>query len=673
METAQPSAATKIRPEIQGLRAIAVGIVVLFHIWPNAIPGGYVGVDVFFVISGFLITGLLVREAENSGRIRLVTFYARRARRLLPAAALVLVSVAVLTPLLLPASQWSDVGYGVLASLFYVENWRLAAQAVDYLGAENAPGPVQHFWSLSVEEQFYIGWPALIIVGFAIARFTRAPVRLLLRIIFALVFAVSLYASVSLTASDPAQAYFVTHTRVWELSLGGLLALGGPILPGGLRRILGVVGLIAILASALIYSIQTPFPGYAALIPTLGAALVILSGNSDRLLSAFSVLKTKPFQFLGDISYSVYLWHWPLLIFFRNEAGNMIEPVAGAFIITTTLGLAAFSKFQVEDVFRHPDPRTPLARRVVLFMSWLLAPLAGVSVAFGAVAYEGAKVAAEASRYPGARAVVDGADVPPVASPAPSLALLRKDRAAAYDNGCHAKFEDSIPVACRYGDPEGTYKVFLIGDSHAANWIPALETLADERGWNAVSFTKSSCALMPVMMRRSGAAYQECYDWGQRILEIIREEKPDLVLHTQMYSHRTFAPATGETQPSLRGSIVQIWREIEAMGPRVIAIADTPRWHKDPDVCLSEDPACAVPLASVLRQDPLVDAQRRAPDVPIISFVDVLCPDERCSAVVGNVIVWRDRHHITATYSRSMADVFGRRIDAALEEHEPEK
>lgn len=659
---------SKIRAEIQGLRAVAVGIVTLFHVWPEALPGGYVGVDVFFVISGFLITGLLVREGEREGRIKLITFYARRARRLLPAAALVLVAVALFTPVLLPASQWNDIGYGVLASLFYVENWRLAAEAVDYLGAENAASPVQHYWSLSIEEQFYIFWPTLIILGLGFAQLLRVSGRLVLRVLFAFFFAASLYASIRLTQTDPASAYFVTHTRVWELTLGGLLALGGPALSPRVRQLLGLVGLAAIIAASLLYSGATPFPGYTALLPTVGAAFVILSQQTNARFSVFTVLKTKPFQFLGDVSYSVYLWHWPLLVFFRNEAGEMIGPVAGVLIIAATLALAAFSKVAVEDTFRHPQPLVSLPRRAALYASWVIAPVAAAGVAFAAVAYESDKVTALAAHYPGARAVVEGAEAPPVSSPAPSLALLRRDRAAAYDNGCHARFEDREPVPCRYGDPNGAYKVFLIGDSHAANWIPALEALADERGWNAASITKSSCALMPVMLQRAGEAYKECYDWGQRVLKLISEEKPDLVLIAQMYSHRTFAPGNGEKQPSMRGSIVQVWRDIEAMGPRVVAIADTPRWHKDPDACLAENLKCSVPLKSVLRKDPFIDAARRAKDIPLVQFNDIVCPEERCPVVVGNVIVWRDRHHLTATYSRSMAGIFGQRIDAAMEE-----
>lgn len=656
--------ASKIRPEIQGLRAVAVATVLVFHVWPALLPGGYVGVDVFFVISGFLITSMLVREAEANGRIGFGTFYLRRAKRLLPAATAVLAFVSVATPLLLPETQWEDTAWEILASVFYVENWRLAFTAVDYLAAENAPSPVQHYWSLSVEEQFYLFWPALIAVCLLAVR-RRTPLRSVLRVAFSLVIAASLGASILCTLSDPGDAYFVSYTRAWELALGGLLAVTGVKLAGRAREFAGFVGLAAILVASLAFSEATAFPGYAALLPTVGAALVILAGSSVSPVNPVAWLSSRPLQFLGDASYSVYLWHWPLVVLFlARTGGDSIGVLPGCLLIGATIVVSMASKRHIEDRFRFSSPGPWLPGLAKAF-AIALVPLVGVAFVFDRVAREEASLEAERAGYLGA-ALIGEARASSVAGFVPSLLVLKRDRAEAYDNGCHLGFGGVEPVACRYGDPHGEFKVFLVGDSHAANWIPALEEVANREGWAARSYTKSACALMPVMLGLNGKPYVECLEWGRRVREIISEEKPNLVIFAQRHSYETYRPEGGEA-PSLRGGIVDLWREIEQQGVQVTAIGDTPQWKSDPGDCLARDPDCVVPLRSIRVEDPLLDAHRQERRVGFVDMTDVVCPEDRCSAVVGNVVVWRDRHHLTATYSRSASGLFLRRLSEAIE------
>jgi hypothetical protein len=425
-------------------------------------------------------------------------------------------------------------------------------------------------------------------------------------------------------------------------------------------------------AALFLFDAGTPFPGHAALLPVAGAALVIFAGSGGSRFSADALLSARPLRWIGDASYSIYLWHWPLVVFFLAwKGGGTPGVMEGVLLVAATLVLSWLSKACVEDRFRQRGVEPGAKVRPGLRIAGVaLLPALVAAVPLGLVMHEQAKAQRQRDSHPGARVL--GMDVaPPVAEAGyvPALALLKQDRAAAYDNGCHLRYRDVEPVACRYGDARGDFKVFLVGDSHAANWIPAFDEVARERGWNASSYTKSSCPLMPVMLRRGGKPYTECLEWSRRVRRIIAEERPDLVVLAQMYSVRVL-PVEGEKPATTtRDAIVDLWREIAAGGSRVVAIADTPRWRKrGPDECLAEDPQCRVGLAevAVAERDPLVAAHRKEKRVPLLDFTDLVCPGQACPAVVGNVVVWRDRHHLTATYSRSMSGFFAERIDDAL-------
>ncbi|MFL6060894.1 MAG: acyltransferase family protein, partial [Marmoricola sp.] len=310
--------ARAVRTDIQGLRAIAVSLVLVYHLSPKSLTGGFAGVDVFFVISGFLITLHLLENIPRRPR-DLATFWSRRVRRLLPASLLVLASTLIASRLLSPETQWENTARQVRASALYFVNWLLSNDAVDYLAADNAPSPVQHFWSLSVEEQFYFVWPVLILLLAAIARLLRRkPLPFVLGGLVVVV-AASLIYSVHITGTNPQAAYFVTPARVWELGVGALLATVKLLRPGRMRHEfatpLALLGLAAIGYTAATYTGSTPFPGWQAAVPVLGTAAVIAAQPEHGPGSPGPILALRPIQFLGDISYSVYLWHWPLVVF----------------------------------------------------------------------------------------------------------------------------------------------------------------------------------------------------------------------------------------------------------------------------------------------------------------------------------------------------------------------
>ncbi|MCU1478193.1 MAG: acyltransferase [Subtercola sp.] len=348
-------------PHVQGLRAIAVLLVVIYHFEPGRLTGGYIGVDVFFVISGFLITQQLSRELERTDRIKLPSFWAKRVRRLLPAALLVLLFSLVATFVIMPLSAITENLKEILASTFYVENWALAANSVDYLAASNDASLVQHYWSLSLEEQFYVVWPILLLGAsfFGVKRLAtkygdRGRWNAMIALV-AVATVISFVLSVVATNNDPASAYFVTYTRVWEFGVGALIALIPRLRPtrAWFVNALGYAGVLAILIAGFTYDRNTPFPGYAALVPVLGTAAVIVSHRSERRFDIGRVLSMRVPRFFGDISYSLYLWHWPLIVIapFIPGWGLSIYNRVALFVVAVVL--AWLTKKFVEDPTRR--------------------------------------------------------------------------------------------------------------------------------------------------------------------------------------------------------------------------------------------------------------------------------------------------------------------------------
>jgi len=633
-----------LRPEIQGLRGIAVASVVVFHIWPQALPGGYIGVDVFFVISGYLITGLLARMAGD-GHISLIAFYSRRVRRLLPAALLALAATLVGTLLFLSKARWEETAIQVAASALYVQNWRLAMQAVDYLGAEAAASPVQHYWSLSIEEQFYIVWPLLMAATVWVARRFGPSPRAGLFVALGLIFAGSLAASVLITRTDPAAAYFVTHTRLWELALGGLLALvirrGEVGLP--LHPLMTVAGLGAIAISALLFSASTPFPGAYALLPTLGAVLVIAAG--DVRIGWFRGLNVAVLRYLGDRSYSIYLWHWPLITFYAVHQ-PVIGLTAGFGLIAVTLLISHLSYRYVEQ--RYRQPRARLEWKPLTYGTAAVCLCVAMSGGFG---YFLSRQAVDAALigtpdYPGPAALLSNAFVPDGVEPLPPLGQLGRDVPIVYRLKCHQDQDSTEPVGCMLGDPNGATTIVVTGDSHAAQWIPAVDKIARDRKWKLVTFTKAACPMSRVTVTDGGKPYPKCAQWRENVIVEIRKLKPDVVITSQS-NYGSIPP-----EVMIEG-LRSVWNEL---GARIVTIRNTPYSKFDPGDCLAADPKkCINPRGEVERADIFALAAAPMRNVTVVDMNDGLCSKESCPAMVGNIIVWRDYHHITASYALALA------------------
>lgn len=691
------------RPDIQGLRAVAVLVVLFFHAGGGIIfPGGFIGVDVFFVISGFLITGHLIRTGTKTGRIDLADFYARRVRRILPAATVVLLFTALATILILPATRWESIGGEILASSFYLVNWVLA-ENTDYLNADAAPSPIQHYWTLAVEEQFYIIWPLLIIALLYFARKKsivgkRQNVQIRRDLVQRYIAwgavgltLISLAWSIYCSAVNPAPAYFVTTTRMWEMGIGALIAVFATQLeriPARLGYVVGAVGLAAILVSSLLYDSSTVFPGYAALLPTLGAAGVIIGGMSDRAESGVgAVLKIPVMRWVGDLSYSLYLWHWPLIVVGTHLLGGHLGLWQGLIIVAISFIPAWLSYHYVENRIRTwsviKSSTANALQMGALLMSFsmllgMMVLLAAQDAAVRAFVPSPSVIAQLSSSSPigddadddsarlfGAEALaVDpsiGAVVDHVASFSPTVVSAPQDNPKNYSMGCHQEFHETSFEACVFGDPDSDYVVALVGDSHAAQWLPALAPIAKAQGWRLETYTKSSCPLIGTAIAKGGQTfYSECYEWNQKAVEYLTgPDAPDhVIVSSSLYG--TAIPGDSQVRTgSVSEGYTMVWNELKGAGVPVTVLLDTPHPQINVPECVAENgdrlSECAVPREEAMRngaQQQLSAAQ--AVGAPTLDLTDSICPHDQCAAIVGNVLVYRDTNHLTATYSRSL-------------------
>ena len=659
------------RTDIEGLRAVAVLLVVAGHAGVPWLTGGYVGVDVFFVISGFLITSLLLREAEQTGRISVARFYGRRAVRLLPAAALVLLATLAAARFFLPAVRIGDICRDALAATGYVANLRFAEIGTDYLSADRPPSPFQHFWSLAVEEQFYLVWPLLILAAAHLGR-RRRP----LAAVLAVLVAASFVLSVTETVRSQPWAYFGPHTRAWELGAGALLALGATRLrrlPGAARAGLAWAGATAILLAAWRFGESTAYPGWRAALPVAGAVALIAAGGAG----AGALLALRPLQFVGRLSYSWYLWHWPVLLIAPAALGVRGTIGQKLLLAAAALGLAWATHRWVENPLRHRPALRDRARRGL----GLGAALSGAMAAAAALMLLMPHGVTAGARRPDLAATLAAAADPAAeltrtieasrrmgALPAnlrPALAAAGRDRPRVWSDGCHADVPAvTVPDGCVYGDPAGPRTVVLFGDSHAAQWFPALEKLAADGHWRLVEVTKSSCSAadVPLWHDTLKRAYSECTAFHRAAVERIRALRPALVVVGSSFNYRPAAPAA-DLAGQWRAAWDRTFDQLRSSGARVAAIADTPYMARSVPDCLAE-PAnaahagnCTRSLRSAVRgpeQREVFLSYAGSERATVINPTAWLCTDA-CPPVIGNVLVYRDSNHLTTTYATLLA------------------
>ncbi|MEV0456254.1 acyltransferase family protein [Catellatospora methionotrophica] len=688
------------RGDVAGLRAVAVLLVLLYHAGVPFLPGGFVGVDVFFVISGFLITGQLVKEIERTGRVSLAGFYARRAKRILPAAAVVLVATAGLVWQFAPRTLWEETAGDLVSAALYVVNWRFSERAVDYLAQHVQPSPVQHFWSLAVEEQFYLVWPLLIILGVLASRLLRTAIRPTLWVALLLVLVPSFVWSLLETAASPAQAFFASTTRMWELAVGAGVALAGAAcarIPRRAAVAAGWLGLAAVVAAGALVTAETAWPGYAAALPVLGTAAVLVAGPSAGPAGPVALLAVAPMRWIGDLSYSLYLWHWPLLM------------VATAYwqSLSISQGLAITAASVVPAWLTYRLVENPLRYSMAISGSSRLALSLGanftlVGVSAGLVlmmAFTSLSTAPPATADPvhvdspivvlppveiGLPQALVGADprplgaavlgVNPLGDPQgevkdrvptmfPDPLQARRDLPDTYRERCHQSNQGTTLLSCVFGDPTSSTDVVLAGDSKVEQWLPALQALGVRNRWRIVTYVKSSCALATAPHLLNDIAnkpYPACTTWNEALLAKLVADRPEYVV-TSQYSGTA---ADGAGQQSVAAMVTGMrasWTALTQVGVKVIVLANNP----DPGLtvyeCVDRNrdrlSACAYDRARH-DADRGYRAQREAvagTGVPMIDLFDAVCPVGPCAPVIGNVVVYRETSHLTATYVRTMA------------------
>jgi peptidoglycan/LPS O-acetylase OafA/YrhL len=693
---AEASRAERFRPDLEGLRAVAVILVLLYHARVPGFGGGYVGVDVFFVLSGFLITGLIVRELRETGSLSLAGFYARRARRLLPAAALVLLVTLVAAAVFTPSFFAQDVAADGLAAALYASNIRFALQATDYLAADLDPSPILHYWSLGVEEQFYLFWPALLLL---VARRTRSIGRALVAT-SAIVFIASLGLSIVLTDAAAPWAFFSLPARAWELALGALIALGATrlaSLPPRLAAGAVMVGLALVAASALVIEPSTPFPGLAAIMPVGGAALVILGGLRQPAALPSRLLAVRPARYIGRISYSLYLWHWPFLILPTVAIGVTLSVPTRVGLVLLAIVAAAATQRWVEEPIRHgrwvglrPARSLAAAGALTLVVATVASAFGGASSRAGDVWLDGDMERAgavdvetefEAALGPPATHTA-GASPPPetgqqVVYPPiesgplplnllPPLDLARDSRGRIFDDGCFVHSSATVSPECAYGDPASETTAILFGDSHAAHWFPPLEAIANDHGWRLVVLTKANCpaADIEVHWETLKRRYHECGTWRDWALERIAAEDAELVIVSN--SRAVQMTVDGGPAPSLErpadweAALGRTLGRIEDMGAAIALIGDTPRPAGHPVRCLwrhrDDISACGTPIGKAIAARRLA-SERSVANALGATFIDPtpwICPTDPCPAVIGRLLIYRDAAHLTAVFAAAL-------------------
>lgn len=665
----RPAPARQYLPEIEGLRGAAIIVIAVYHIWFNRVSGG---VDVFLLLSGFFITGSLVRAVESPKGIAPVRYAARIVRRIFPPALAVAAATVAMTAIWLPRATWSQQLGDIVASAFYIGNWHLAEHSVDYLSSNNGASIVQHYWSLGVQAQFYLVWPVLIAlcawIGARIGRGVRAALAPALVAVFAGSFAFALWE----VETNQAYAYFDTRARLWQFAFGGLLFLVLPYLRLG-RHAAAVLSWTAVAALAACGMVldSTQFPGLAALWPVAAASAVIAVATAQPGAGAGRLLNTGPLQRLGGLSYALYLWHWPVLICYLTATGrDTASLVGGLGVIAGSLVLAVATRWAIELRLKASGLGQRTARgAAALGAAGLALVLAAGGALAGYIAYERDRLDpadADPADHPGAAVLAEGLDAEP-ADFIPSTLDAADDRDPSLSDECNQTMEGYELVRCDFEEGEGERSsqttVVMYGGSKIWHWLPAMRAAAERNGWHLITFIKNACIIATEQPNMDEERYRSCAAWNDDAVEAIAEITPDIVF---TYGSRVGYDAV-ESFPAYNDRYEQLLAE----GTEVVAVRDTPSPRFDIPACVDlEGPdaaECSVDRSEYYPDEDAFDELDVPDGVHKLDLTDYICGAAACEPVVGNILVYRDDAHLTNTYAATLAPYLESEMLAALD------
>lgn len=660
-----PATTRPKRVDIQGLRAVAVLLVVLYHADLPGLPGGYIGVDVFFVISGFLMTGHLVKPLEDGGRIRFLDFYARRVKRLLPAALVVLAASFAASLVFLPPVRAAGLARDAAASALYVPNLWFAKNGTNYL-SEELPTPFQHYWSLGVEEQFYLAWPLLIALVWLLSRRSTRLLGPTIGLVTASSFAVSVW----MTGSFGPWAFFGPHTRAWEFGAGALVALSGsrllPLVSGAWGPILAWGGLAGIAAGAVIYDENTAFPGSAALLPVLATSMVLAAGAAPTRHGAGTFLGLLPMQKLGDWSYSLYLWHWPVIIIPVTAQGGLPLWVK-LLLAAACIPLAILTVRFIEDPPRN-SPRVGAVPSWTVAASALACGFVAAALLVGAgTLLNGRLLTSDRSASPADVTLpVVFTDYVPT-NGTPRLQDANADVPALSRMGCSPGDFSAAVKVCTFGATTHDRQYVLFGDSHAAQWFDAALATAAAHDAQLIVLNKSRCASIEVPRYVQGNIDQYCERWKDDAILKIKELRPELVMLSNLHvrsdqdgrsvTSEQWAAATARSVAKLAGTVP------------VVVIADSPWFDQSPILCgsqhLDDLSPCDIRRADVIDAAWVADEERATESAGgrYMDLTDAYCSTQLCNLVLGDTLIYRDNHHLTSSVVKLLAPRFQRALE----------
>ncbi len=694
-----------LRGDIQGLRAVAVLTVIAAHAGVPFLPGGFVGVDVFYVISGYLIASLLYREVLLTGRISIGAFWARRARRILPAATLVTVVTVLLSMAWMSLLDAREVVIDALWASAFAANIHFAQQGVYYFAEGEGPSPLQHYWSLAVEEQFYVLWPLLLAACLTVTALLRKgkstgrPVERLPRsavlTMLVILTLASLAWSIHATVASPGSAYFSTLTRGWELGVGAMIALVPPTFLRRLTRFsletMAVIGALTLMTACVMITPATPFPGIAALLPVAGTALLIMSGSAadapGRQTVSGQLLAVAPLRMIGDWSYSLYLWHWPAFILPPVALDRAMTPFEKFIAVLVVLTLSAYSYRFVEMPFRAGRPAHKLVRRraLVLYPASAVLVVATAGGAWWWTGYQGGEhgdtppitVAGapidglhdntEALVRASVTAAKDKRAVP--SNLTPDLLNLRDSIADVGD----CDYEENVRTLCPHG--EGDRSVVVIGDSHARAWIPAFSRIIEAGDWTAYYLVKPQCTAAHVTIASldSDEPFTDCTDFQDWVMEQVADLNPDLVVVASsppvngLFDGDERITSVQGIIPVLRAGYDELFLELSQYADQVAVVRDVPKSPDDPATCLSSgSPSLGdcmfkpVERSTVLGDVPVDSA--RASGIEVVDPTPWLCYQGECPIVIGGTLSYRDTDHITTEYAANLWSELGKAL-----------